>query len=131
MTDLLTSRFACAWLLTMRYASDPLPPLAITDSQLLTLLNRARCLAGGPFPYVRLTDYSPSAARVTAYRLIVDLPADICRELAGRWFMGEATVDPLDAQQLAALAADLSERPEGFRTKGRKTWSTSRGFAQR
>ena len=127
---LLTSHFEHAQLLTLRYTPGPLVPLAIADSQYRTLMRRARRLTGGPFPYVKLADYAPSVAQVTAYRLIVDLPAGICREIADSWFMGEATAEPLETQQLAALAADLAERPEGKRGKGRRNWTTSRGLAQ-
>lgn len=127
---LLTSHFEHAQLLALCYTPGPPLPQAIADSQYRALMHRARHLAGGPFPYVKLADYAPSVAQVTAYRLIVDLPAGVCREIADSWFMGKATVEPLEEQQLTALAADLVERPEGRRGKGRRSWATSLGLAQ-
>lgn len=57
MTALLTSHFAQAQLLTLRYVAGPLIPHAIIDSQYRSLMCKARRLAGGPFPYVKLTQY--------------------------------------------------------------------------
>lgn len=130
MTALLTSHFAQAQLLTLRYVAGPLIPHAIIDSQYRSLMCKARRLAGGPFPYVKLTQYGPSAGQVLAYRLIADLPAEVCREIAGSWFMGGTSVEPLDVHQIASLAADLADRPEDKREKGQKSWTTSRGLAQ-
>lgn len=66
MTALLTSHFAQAQLLTLRYVAGPLIPHAIVDGQFRSLMCKARRLAGGPFPYVKLTQYGPSTGRVPA-----------------------------------------------------------------
>ena len=81
----------------------------------------------------KVTDYGAGpAARVTAYRLILDLPPEICQKIASGWFMGAATVEPLDTGQIAALAADLAAQPvAGGKATGRRMWETSRGLAQR
>lgn len=133
MGALLTSLFEQAQLLTLCYAPGSSVPVAIADRQYRTLMGAARSLAGGPFRYVKVTEYGAGpAARVTAYRLILDLPPGICQEIAGRWFMGKATVEPLDARQIAAFAADLAVQPAaGGKAVGRRMWATSRGLAQR
>lgn len=130
MASLLTSHFEHAQLLTLRYASGQTVPPAIADRQYKTLMVRARHLAGGPIRYVKMAEYGPYDARITAYRLIVDLPAETCREIADSWFMGEATVEPMDAQQIAAFAADLTAKAADNREKGRRVWAASLGLTR-
>lgn len=130
MATLLTSRFEHAQLLTLRYAPGQAVPLAIADRQYRTLMDRARRLATKSLRYVKIAEYSPFDARIAAYRLVIDLPLETCREIANNWFMGEATVDSLDACQLAAFASDLTARPADGRGKGRRAWVTSLGLAQ-
>lgn len=127
----LTSSFDCAQLLTLRYAPGQTVPLAVADRQYRTLMGRARSLAGRPIRYVKMTEYSQSDARIVAFRLISDLPAETCREIAESWFMGETTVEMMDARQLADVAAGLMTRPVDGREKGRRYWGASLGLSRR
>ena len=94
-------------------------------------MGRARSLAGGPIRYVKMTEYGQSEARIVAFRLISDVPAETCREIADSWFMGETTVETMDARQLADVAVGLMTRPVDGRKKGRRYWGASLGLSRR
>ena len=83
-------------------------------------MGQARSSVGKPIRYVVMTEYTPSDARIAAYQLVTDLPSEICREIAESWFMGETTVEMMDARQLANVAAGLMTRPVDGREKGRR-----------
>ena len=127
----LTSSFDCAQLLTLRYAPGQTVPLAVADRQYRTFMGQARSLVGKPIRYVVMTEYTPSDARIAAYQLVTDLPSEICREIAESWFMGETTVEMMDARQLANVAAGLMTRPVDGREKGRRYWGASLGLSRR
>ncbi|MCM1234389.1 MAG: hypothetical protein NC489_30175 [Ruminococcus flavefaciens] len=131
LVSMITANFESAQLLTLRYAPGVPVPRPLADSQYFSLMHSARRIAGGAFDYVRVTDYGPAEAPQTVHRLITDLPSDICRKIASSWFMGESTVEPLNAAQLASLASELMIRPEDAREKGRKTWAASRSLVRR
>ena len=132
MTALLTCQCAFTQLLSLYYAPGPSIPSVIADSQYRTLMKQARRLAGGPFRYMKVTEYGEgSLSPPMVHRLFLDLPAELCQEIAKHWFMGNATVERLDRQQLAEFAADLMAQPECQREKGRRVWTTSLGLAQR
>lgn len=127
----LTSSFDCAQLLTLRYAPGQTVPLAVADRQYRTFMGQARSSVGKPIRYVVMTEYTPSDARIAAYQLVTDLPSEICREIAESWFMGETTVEMMDARQLANVAAGLMTRPVDGREKGRRYWGASLGLSRR
>lgn len=131
MAALLTSLSAPVHLLSLYYAPGPAVPNVIVDCQYRTLMDRARRLAGGPFRYVKATEYGagpPSPGIVL--RLFLELPAEVCQELARHWFMGNATMEQLDTQQIAQFAADLMAHPVCQKEKRRRPWTTSLGLAR-
>jgi len=131
MAALLTSQCVFTQLLSLYYAPGSAIPSAIVDRQYRTLMNQARQLAGGPFRYVKVTEYDTGPlSPAIVHRLFLDLPAEICQEIAKRWFMGNATVEQLNTRKLAEFAVDLMARPECRKEKGRRIWTTSRGLAQ-
>ena len=95
-------------------------------------MEQARRLAGGSFRYVKVTEYGTDPlSPAIVHRLFLDLPPEICQEIAKLWFMGNATVERLSTQQLTEFAADLMARQPGHRReKGRRVWTTSLGLAQ-
>ena len=132
LAALLTGPCAFAQLLSLYYATGPSIPSAIVDRQYRTLMEQARRLAGGPFRYVKVTEYGTDPlSSAIVHRLFLDLPAEICQEIAKHWFMGNATVEQLSTQQLTEFAADLMARQPGHRReKGRRVWTTSLGLVQ-
>ena len=85
----------------------------------------AKRIAGGSFEYVKITEYGTEAAPLIRYRIITNLPEKTCADLAENWFMGKATVERLDAAQLAGIAESVRTLPAAGRDKFRRTWSTS------
>ena len=132
LAALLTGPCALTQLLSLYYAPGPSIPSAIVDRQYRTLMDQARRLAGGPFRYVKVTEYSASPlSPPIIHRLFLELPAEMCQGIAKHWFMGNATVERLSTQQLTDFAADLmARRPGDRREKGRRIWTTSLGLAQ-
>ena len=132
LTALLTDQCALTQLLSLYYAPGPSIPSAIVDRQYRTLMEQARRLAGGPFRYVKVTEYGTDPlSPAIVHRLFLALPAEMCQGIAKHWFMGNATVEQLSTQLLTEFAADLMARQPGHRReKGRRVWTTSLGLAQ-
>lgn len=122
MTALISGCFPCAQVLSLHYTLGPSPADAYAIRQYKALLCRARRLSGGPVRYVLIPEQS-------VIRLITDLPVDVCQELAEDWFLGDASVEPVDERRLSSLAAGLMTLPEADRAKGHKAWITSRHLA--
>ena len=96
------------------------------DAQYIALIRRARCLMGGPFPYVRFVEYTDKAG--ISFHLIADIPPDICRELAAMWFIGKAFAKEQTPEELKALAKRLPYKPWNALPPNRQAWSASRGL---
>lgn len=124
----ISNNFAHAQLLTLYYEPGKHTSRRYLTCQLDSLMHFARSVAGGPLRYVRVTEYIPDTSQAVI-RLIVDLPPDICREIAARWFMGKATVKQQTTEELTALAGSFIYSPWNTMEKNRKAWSTSHGLA--
>lgn len=129
MEAIISGNFEHAQLLTLAYSPGVFIPQALDKSQYSAFMHRARRLMGGPFPYVKISEYG-SNANIT-HRLITNLSPELCREIASGWFMGPATVEPLNAIRLAAITASLAPKLENRLEKNRKTWAASRSLTSR
>lgn len=121
----LTSNFESANLLTLEYANAIPASREFETKQYTSWMHLAKRIAGGSFEYVKITEYGTEAAPLIRYRIITNLPEKTCAALAAGWFMGKATVEPLNAAQLAGLAESVMTIPAAGRDKFRRTWSTS------
>lgn len=121
----LTTNFESANLLTLEYANAIQASREFETKQYASWLHLAKRIAGGSFEYVKITEYGAEAAQLIRYRIITNLPEKTCEDLAESWFMGKATVERLDAAQLAGIAESVRTLPAAGREKFRRTWSTS------
>ena len=63
---------------------------------------------GAPVRYVQTAMQDLSAANAEpVFWLIVQLPADICQELAASWFLGPAEAETMTAAQLSVFVSKL------------------------
>lgn len=124
LAAILADNFETAVMLTFRYSGEKIAP-AVAASQIRWLRAQAKRIAGGPFRYVQTAMYEPSEAAKPVFRLIVQLPADVCEKLAASWFMGPAEAEPMTAEQLTAFVSELMEQsPETWPQHG-ATWTCS------
>lgn len=121
----LTTNFESANLLTLEYANAIPASREFEMKQYSSWMHLAKRIAGGAFEYVKITEYGTETAPLIRYRIITNLPEKTCADLAENWFMGKATVERLDAAQLAGIAESVRTLPAAGRDKFRRTWSTS------
>lgn len=85
--------FTVATLITLHCTSAAIKP-DFAKRLFSSWTYRARRIAGGAFPFIRVTDYGP-ISEIVIY-VIADLPLDICCAACGEWGAGEASARPLD-----------------------------------
>lgn len=125
LASVLAAGFETAVMLTFRYSGADIAP-TVAVSQIRWLRVQARRMAGGPFRYVQTATYDLAAGKATpVYRLIVQLPAGICEELAAIWFMGPADMEAMTPPKLEAFVSELMEQPPDAWPENCATWTCS------
>lgn len=125
LAAILADNFEAAVMLTFRYSGGNIAP-AVAVSQIRWLRARAKRIAGGPFRYVQTATYDLAAERPKpVFRLIVQLPADVCGELVASWFMGPAEAEAMTPPKLAAFVSGLMEQPPDAWPEHCATWTCS------
>lgn len=123
LAAILADNFDAAVMLTFRYSGAQIAP-AVAVSQIRWLRTRARQITGGPVRYVQTATYEPPTGGLV-FRLIVQLPADVCEELRSSWFMGPAEAEAMTPQKLAAFVSGLMEQPPDAWPEHCATWTCS------
>lgn len=126
LAAVISANFDRARILTLPCGTAACMCRKYADVQYNALIRRARCLMGGPFPYVRFVEYTDKAG--ISFHLIADIPPDICRELIATWFIGKASVKEQTPAALEALAKQLAANPWNVLNPNRQAWSASRGL---
>lgn len=125
LAAILADNFDTAVMLTFRYSGAQIAP-AVAVSQIRALRAQARRIAGGPFRYVQTVTYDLAAeSQKPLFRLIVQLPASVCKEIASSWFMGPADTEAMTPQKLAAFVSGLMEQPPDAWPEHCATWTCS------
>lgn len=125
LAAVLADNFEAAVMLTFRCSGANIAP-AMAVSQIRWLRAKAKRITGGPFRYVQTAMYNRSTANAKpVFRLIVQLPADVCEELAGSWFMGPAEAEAMTAAELAAFVSELMDQPPDAWPEHGATWTCS------
>ena len=127
LAAVLAVNFETAVMLTFRCSGAIMPAAAV--SQIRWLRTQARKITGGPVRYVQTAMYEPPTG-IPAFRLIVQLPRDVCERLAASWFMGPAEVEAMTAEGLAAFVAGLMEQPPDTWPEHGATWTCSADLRQ-
>lgn len=123
LASVLAADFETAVMLTFRCSRAIMPAAAV--SQIRSLRVRARQITGGPVRYVQTATYEPPEGG-PVYRLIVQLPADVCEKLRASWFMGPTEMEPMTAAKLAEFAAGLMTQPPDTWPEHCATWTCSK-----
>ena len=130
LSAILADNFDAAFLLTFRYSGANIAP-AVAVSQIRALRAQARRIAGGPVRYVQTATYDLAAEnKKPVFRLIVQLPADVCEELRASWFMGPAEAEAMTTPKLAAFVSGLMEQPPDAWPEHCATWTCSADLRQ-
>lgn len=125
LAAILADNFDAAVMLTFRYSGVQIAP-AVAVSQIRALRAQARRIAGGPFRYVQTATYDRTAEnQKPVFRLIVQLPADVCGKVAASWFMGPAEAEAMTPPKLAAFVSGLMEQPPDAWPENCATWTCS------
>lgn len=125
LAAILADNFEAAVMLTFRYSGATIAP-AVAVSQIRALRAQARRIAGGAFRYVQTATYDLAAENPKpVFRLIVQLPADTCEELAASWFMGPAEAEAMTPPKLAAFVSELMAQPPDAWPEHCATWTCS------
>lgn len=128
LASVISANFVKAQILTFPCGPATNMTRKYADAQYTTLINRARRMMGGPFPYVWFVEHMGEMG--FSFRLIVDLPSDICQEIAAMWFMGKATVEEQTPDTLRALAKRMVYNPWKTMEPYRRAWNTSRNLVR-
>lgn len=124
LASVLAADFETAVMLTFRCSGAIMPAAAV--SQIRSLRVRTRQITGGPFRYVQTATYDLTAETPKpVFRLIVQLPADVCERVAASWFMGPAEVEAMTPPRLAAFVSELMEQPPDTWPEHCATWTCS------
>lgn len=130
LSAILADNFDAAFLLTFRYSGAQIAP-AVAVSQIRSLRAQARRIAGRPVRYVQTATYDLAAeSKNPVFRLIVQLPADVCEELRASWFMGPAEAEAMTPPKLAAFVSGLMEQPPDAWPEHCATWTCSADLRQ-
>lgn len=125
LAAILADNFDAAVMLTFRYSGATIAP-AVAVSQIRALRAQAKRIAGGPFRYVQTATYDLTAEKPKpVFRLIVQLPADVCEKVAASWFMGPVEAEPMTLPKLAAFVSGLMEQPPDAWPEHCATWTCS------
>lgn len=125
LASVLAADFETAVMLTFRYSGANIAP-AVAVSQIRWLRVQARRIACGPFRYVQTATYDLTAENPKpVFRLIVQLPADVCEKVAASWFMGPAEAEAMTPPKLAAFVSGLMEQPPDAWPENCATWTCS------
>lgn len=125
LAAILADNFDAAVMLTFRYSGAQIAP-AVAVSQIRALRAQARRIAGGSFRYVQTATYDRTEGKAKpVFRLIVQLPADVCDALTASWFMGPADAEAMTPPKLAAFVSDLMEQPPDAWPEHCATWTCS------
>lgn len=125
LAAILADDFGAAVMLTFRYSGAQIAP-AVAVSQIRALRAQARRIVGGPFRYVQTATHDLAAEKPKpVFRLIVQLPADVCEKVAASWFMGPAEAEAMTPPKLAAFVSGLMEQPPDAWPENCATWTCS------
>lgn len=126
LAAILADNFEAAFLLTFRYSGANIAP-TVAVSQIRALRAQARRIAGGPVRYIQTATYDLAAENKNpVFRLIVQLPGDVCGELVESWFMGPAEAEDMTPPKLAAFVSGLMEQPPDAWPEHCATWTCSK-----
>ena len=109
---IIAEDFTVATLIALRCASAATMPPDLAKRLFSSWTYRARRIAGGAFPFIRVTDCGTRPDTGIVFYVIADLPLDICRAACGEWCAGEASACPLDEEGVDKIARAVVCQPD-------------------
>lgn len=101
---IISEGFLNATLVTLHCSSTVVMPSGLAKRIFKTWAYKIQRRLGSPFRYIRITDYGPHPIPEVIFYLVADLPLDICHTACGEWYMGKASVSPLDEDGVDKIA---------------------------
>lgn len=121
--DIISKDFSNAILITLHCSAAVAVPPELAKKIFRGWIYQARRIAGGTFNFIKIIDYGPHPIPEIVFHVIVDLPISQCIEICGAWFMGGATVRPLDAQSFSEVADSIMQQNTKSISAKSRIWS--------
>lgn len=104
VAKIISEDFTSAMLITLHCSSSVVMPPDLAKRLYRAWKDIAQRIAGGPFNCIRIVDYGPHSTPEIVFFVVADLSLDVCMEARAAWYMGAASVDPLDDKGLDRIA---------------------------
>ena len=124
VAKIISEDFTSAMLITLHCASSAAMPPDLAKRLYRAWKDTAQRIAGGPFNCIRIVDYGPHPIPEIVFFVVADLPPDICMEAGAAWYMGTASVDPLDEKGLDRIAKAVIQQTSPTKAQ---IWSYCKG----
>ena len=124
VAKIISEDFTSAMLITLHCSSSVVMPPDLAKRLYRAWKDTAQRIAGGPFNCIRIVDYGPHPIPEIVFFVVADLPPDICMEAGAAWYMGTASVDPLDEKGLDRIAKAVIQQTSPAKAQ---IWSYCKG----
>lgn len=124
---IIAADFAGAMLITLHCSSPVVMPPELAKQVYRTWRATAQRIVGSPFNCLRIIDYGPHPTPEVVFHVVADLPQDLCMKACGAWYMGKATVAPLDEKAFDRITGCIMHQDSKPKAQ---LWSYCRGTAR-